>query len=107
MSHCCAHQLPDPTIPQDSLESPPLLRLHTGELLPRLAQFHSTSHFTLNLSNLYAYVTTRLTYANLHSDEAALTECTALLQPLREAWGGISVQNVEHERVNYLKGIKA
>ena len=43
----------------------------------------------------------------LFADEAALTECTALLQPLREAWGGISVQNVEHERVNYLKGIKA
>jgi flagellar secretion chaperone FliS len=60
-----------------------------------------------NLSNLYAYVTTRLTYANLHSDEAVLTECATLLQPLREAWGGISGQNVEQERVNYLKGIQA
>lgn len=60
-----------------------------------------------NLSNLYAYVTNRLTYANLHSDEAVLTECASLLQPLREAWGGISGQNVEQERVNYLKGIQA
>ena len=49
---CRNPELHDPSIPQDSPEVPPLLRLHTGELLPRLAQFHSTSHFTLNLSNL-------------------------------------------------------
>jgi hypothetical protein len=49
---CRNPELHDPTIPQDAPEVPPLLRLKTGELLPRLAQFHSTSHFTLNLSNL-------------------------------------------------------
>lgn len=49
---CRNPELHDPTVPQDSPEVPPLLRLRTGELLPRLAKFHSTSHFTLNLSNL-------------------------------------------------------
>ncbi len=49
---CRNPELHDPTIPQDTPEVPPLLRLGTGELLPRLAKFHSTSHFTLNLSNL-------------------------------------------------------
>jgi len=49
---CRNPELHDPTIPQDTPEVPPLLRLKTGELLPRLAKFHSTSHFTLNLSNL-------------------------------------------------------
>jgi flagellar protein FliS len=42
-----------------------------------------------DLHDLYAYVTLRLTRANLKSDEAALDECTALMQPLREAWTAI------------------
>jgi hypothetical protein len=49
---CRNPELHDPTVPQDSPEVPPLLRLHIGELLPRLAKFHSSSNFTLNLSNL-------------------------------------------------------
>lgn len=49
---CRNPDLHDPTVPQDSGEVPHLLRLHIGELLPRLAKFHSSSHFTLNLSNL-------------------------------------------------------
>lgn len=42
-----------------------------------------------NLHDLYAYVTLRLTRANLKGDEAALDECASLLQPLREAWTAI------------------
>jgi flagellar protein FliS len=42
-----------------------------------------------DLSALYAYVTVRLTQANLRNDEAALEECTRLIQPLREAWAAI------------------
>ncbi len=42
-----------------------------------------------DLHDLYAYVCMRLTHANLHSDEAALDECLALLAPLREAWQSI------------------
>jgi flagellar protein FliS len=42
-----------------------------------------------DLSALYAYVTVRLTQANLKNDEAALEECTRLIQPLREAWTAI------------------
>lgn len=49
---CRNPELHDPSIPQDGPEVPPLLRLGPGELLPRLAKFHSGSSFTLNLSNL-------------------------------------------------------
>lgn len=43
-----------------------------------------------DLADLYAYVTLRLTQANLHNDEAALDECLRLMQPLREAWSSIA-----------------
>ncbi|MFM2066756.1 MAG: flagellar export chaperone FliS [Pseudomonadota bacterium] len=42
-----------------------------------------------NLSNLYAYVSMRLMQAHVRNDEAALEECTRLIQPLREAWAQI------------------
>lgn len=45
-----------------------------------------------DLSDLYAYICVRLTQANLRSDEAALEECLALIQPLREAWTAIASQ---------------
>ena len=39
-----------------------------------------------DLHALYAYVTVRLTMANLRNDEAALDECVRLIAPLRDAW---------------------
>lgn len=45
-----------------------------------------------NLSNLYAYVSLRLTQANLHNDEAILDECVKLMTPVREAWIAIANQ---------------
>jgi flagellar protein FliS len=45
-----------------------------------------------DLADLYAYVTLRLTHANLHNDATALDECLALMQPLREAWASIAPQ---------------
>lgn len=39
-----------------------------------------------DLDALYAYVTVRLTAANLRNDEKALEECSNLIQPLRDAW---------------------
>ena len=39
-----------------------------------------------DLRDLYAYVTVRLTYANRHSDEAAIAECAQLIEPLSKAW---------------------
>ena len=45
-----------------------------------------------DLSDLYAYVTLRLTQANLRNDPRALDECLALIQPLREAWASIAPQ---------------
>ena len=45
-----------------------------------------------DLADLYSYVCMRLTQANLHSDEAALDECLALMAPLREAWHAIGAQ---------------
>jgi flagellar secretion chaperone FliS len=45
-----------------------------------------------DLSELYAYVTLRLTQANLKNDTAALDECSALVKPLHEAWQSIASQ---------------
>ena len=43
-----------------------------------------------DLHDLYAYVTLRLTHANLKSDEGALDECVKLIQPLADAWASIA-----------------
>ena len=43
-----------------------------------------------DLAELYAYVTLRLTQANLKNDAAALDECLGLIQPLRQAWAEIA-----------------
>jgi flagellar protein FliS len=43
-----------------------------------------------DLQDLYAYISRRLTQANLHSDEAALDECQRLMLPLQQAWLSIS-----------------
>ncbi len=59
---CRNPALHDPTVPQDDPTVPPLLRLHIGELLPRLAKFHSSSRFTLNLSNLSTPDTLEILY---------------------------------------------
>ncbi len=45
-----------------------------------------------DLDDLYAYAMTRLTQANLRNDDAALAECHALMQPLRDAWNAIAPQ---------------
>ena len=45
-----------------------------------------------DLADVYAYVTLRLTQANLRNDTAALDECARLMQPLREAWASIAPQ---------------
>ncbi|HSM21533.1 MAG TPA: flagellar export chaperone FliS, partial [Rubrivivax sp.] len=45
-----------------------------------------------DLHDLYAYVTRRLTHANLKNDEAALEECASLMTPVREAWASIRTQ---------------
>jgi flagellar protein FliS len=42
-----------------------------------------------DLHDLYRYVTLRLTHANLKSDDAAVAECIALVQPLHDAWRAI------------------
>lgn len=46
----------------------------------------------LDLRDLYQYVTVRLTHANLNSDDAAVAECIALIQPLHDAWRAIGPQ---------------
>jgi flagellar protein FliS len=42
-----------------------------------------------DLAALYAYVTMRLTQANLHNDPAVLEECASLMEPVRSAWAAI------------------
>lgn len=45
-----------------------------------------------DLAALYAFITMRLTQANLRNDAAALDECLALMRPLSEAWAAIASQ---------------
>jgi len=45
-----------------------------------------------NLSSLYDYVMQRLTAANLHNDETALTEALELLNQIDSAWNAIPVE---------------
>ncbi len=52
----------DPSHPQESLELPKLLRLDLYTLLSRLLSLHSSSKFTLNLSNLSIQDTLELLY---------------------------------------------
>ncbi|MEO7852339.1 MAG: flagellar export chaperone FliS [Rubrivivax sp.] len=42
-----------------------------------------------DLNDLYGYVAVRLLHAQLHNDEAALSECRHLVRPLRDAWAQI------------------
>lgn len=42
-----------------------------------------------NLDDLYAYVTLRLTQANLRSDAEAVAECQRLIDPVAKAWSAI------------------
>ena len=39
-----------------------------------------------NLGALYAYISLRLTEANLRNDDATLAECLQLIEPVRAAW---------------------
>jgi flagellar secretion chaperone FliS len=45
-----------------------------------------------DLADLYAYVSVRLTHANLKNDAAALDECRSLMKPLHDAWQSIAPQ---------------
>ncbi|MEO8154809.1 MAG: flagellar export chaperone FliS [Rhizobacter sp.] len=45
-----------------------------------------------DLRDLYAYVTVRLTFANRYNDEAAISECVQLIEPLSKAWAAIGHQ---------------
>ncbi|MDD2463925.1 MAG: hypothetical protein PHI97_07995 [Desulfobulbus sp.] len=54
-------ELHDPTVPHET-GMPPLLQLTPSELLARLSSMHSSSRFTLNLSNLSIQDTLELLY---------------------------------------------
>ena len=51
-----------------------------------------------DLADLYAYITVRLTQANLRNDVTALEECRALVKPLQDAWQAIA-PSVAHASV--------
>ncbi len=42
-----------------------------------------------DLRELYAYITLRLTRANLDNDEAPIAECQRLIEPVAAAWAAI------------------
>jgi flagellar secretion chaperone FliS len=43
-----------------------------------------------DLNALYAYLSHRLTLANLRNDDAILAECQRLMKPVQEAWDAIA-----------------
>lgn len=45
-----------------------------------------------DLNELYAYVSMRLTLANLRSSSEMIEECKGLIEPVREAWKAIGPQ---------------
>ncbi|HEY9237822.1 MAG TPA: flagellar export chaperone FliS [Burkholderiaceae bacterium] len=45
-----------------------------------------------DLRDLYAYVSVRLTHANLQNDEAAVDECQRLMRPIQSAWTAIGAR---------------
>ncbi len=45
-----------------------------------------------DLNDLYAYLTLRLTLANVRNDASVIVECENLMEPLREAWKAIGSQ---------------
>ncbi|WP_238446676.1 flagellar export chaperone FliS [Azohydromonas australica] len=45
-----------------------------------------------DLGDLYAYISLRLTQANLRNDPALLDECKRLIEPIIEAWVAIGPQ---------------
>lgn len=45
-----------------------------------------------DLNDLYAYMSVRLTYANRFNDEAAIEECSKLVEPLSSAWNEMAAQ---------------
>lgn len=51
-----------------------------------------------DLQALYAYLTMRLTLANIRNDEKVLDECVSLMEPLRQAWKAIGPQ--VHQNLN-------
>lgn len=53
-----------------------------------------------NLSDLYGYITTRLTLGNLRNDVSAIEECQRLLTPIRDAWVAIAPSNAEVVRAS-------
>lgn len=62
------------------------------EGLRAVLNIEAGGELALQLNDLYAYVTLRLTQANLRNDEQALEECARLIQPLRDAWTAIAPQ---------------
>lgn len=60
-----------------------------------------------NLSDLYFYVSVRLTRANLRNDDAAIEECIKLVEPLRQAWVSIGAQQQESAPVTSMQKVVA
>jgi flagellar protein FliS len=53
---------------------------------------HAGGELAKDLHDLYAYVSVRLTHANLQNDAAAVEECQRLLRPIQSAWNQIGAQ---------------
>jgi len=50
---------------------------------------NSGGRIASDLHNLYGYLLSRMTFANLKNDVGVIDECIRLLQPVRDAWNAI------------------
>jgi flagellar protein FliS len=66
-----------------------------AELLASLAPEHAPE-LCQNLSRVYDFCLTRITYANLHNDPQAIDEVMRVMTPIREAFT-IAVRNVAQQ----------
>ena len=65
------------------------MQLTLEELKNLFKTLEAGGELAANLRDVYAYVSTRLTLANVRNDDRMLEECQRLIEPLRDAWAAI------------------
>jgi len=67
------------------------VRIIDEALKPALNLEHG-GDIAANLNGLYGYCALRLTYANLHNEDAALADVVRVIEPLADGWKQIGTQ---------------
>lgn len=92
---CAARALRDQDISEKGAAIGRAVRIIDEGLKPGL-NLRDGGSLAQDLRDLYAYMTLRLTQANLRNDAAALAECQQLVSTLRDAWAQIAPSQALH-----------